>query len=559
MTQDLILAVTGAECGGWRLTLSELGAAPVEGVVGPEVARAALAANEAGRLAEVGTLLGGALARCPSLLARVYSVLGTARERREPILLLLRCEDDAVAALPWERCVDPSGTLWEAREPLCIVRLLPGETGPAAREHAELRLGSWSPAPERPAVATPLGALSAKLGLADPLGFAGPIEATLLNAPDTARVLHLQAPVPEEPLPLSLRVALPTVIAVVVHGGDAPWSDGAARLLRAGAPAVLSGVPDDADQSFELLERVYRGLLSVAGLAEAVKDARAARPELGGGLTLAVTDRAALSGGVVRERWTPQGWPRPCAEVGAVLQSALEVAQQLASGFVGLEHIVLALCRPAPRGRVAERLRFMLSMRRDGVRERLSSYELNAPERVEYLGTPRLRALAARLLPGFEVEALWALIQNDVSALLNATTRVSGASGPRADSTLMTGEGESVSRRPAPKADAAAGLEVLGGPEDGRVLRLGVGDELGRASADSAVKHTLYEGTALVDRHLSRRQLRWLGDGRVELLARARELRRPSGVEPLSGGIVQLHVGDVLALTRVTWLRGVGA
>ena len=99
---------------------------------------------------------------------------------------------------------------------------------------------------------------------------------------------------------------------------------------------------------------------------------------------------------------------------------------------------------------------------------------------------------------------------------------------------------------------------MLGGPEDGRVLRLDVGDELGRASPDSAVQHTLYGGTALTDRHLSRRQLRWLGEGGVALLARARELRRPSGSAPLEGGTAQVYVGDVLALTQVTWLRGLG-
>ncbi|MCK6522722.1 hypothetical protein L6R49_14930 [Myxococcota bacterium] len=555
MTQQLTLGVTTTADGGWRLTLSESGATSVQGVVSPEVVQATFTANTSGRPAEVGALLGGALARCPSVLARIYTALGTARERREPTLLLLVCEDGDVLRLPWERCVDPSGTLWEAREPLCIVRRLPGGNGVSAREHAELRLGFWGTAGSLTS-APLLASVCAKLGLPEPLSFTGPVDAALLNAPDTARVLHLQSPVPDDPLPQSLRAALTSVTAVVVHGDQGSWPEAAARLLHAGAPAVLSGVPDDAEAAEVMLERVYRSLLSVAGLAEAVKEARAACPLHGGGVTLAVHDGAALCSGVVRERWAPEGWPRPSGEVGTVLQGALELAQQLASGFVGLEHLVLALCRPSPRGRVAERLRFMLSMRRDGVRERLGSYELSAPENVDYRGTPRLRALSSQLEAGFEVEHLWALIQNDISALVNATTRVSASIGPRAESTLVTGEGESVPRNATPQAAAATRFEVLGGPEDGRLVRLEVGEELGRASADSSVQHTLYEGTALIDRHLSRRQLRWLGDGRVELLARARELRRPGGVEPLHGGTVQINVGDVLALTRVTWLRG---
>jgi hypothetical protein len=139
-----------------------------------------------------------------------------------------------------------------------------------------------------------------------------------------------------------------------------------------------------------------------------------------------------------------------------------------------------------------------------------------------------------------------------VSALLNATTRPS----PLSDTTLMSGERESASQQRARETALATHLEVLGGPEDGRVLRLEVGDELGRASGDAAVKHTLYGDTALTDRHLSRRQLRWLGEGRLELISRAKALHRPGGIEPLSGGTVQLRAGDVLALTRVTWLRG---
>ena len=548
MSELLTLGVVRAADGGWTLTLSEAGAPPVSGVVPAEVA---LAASAEGGPGEVGAVLGYALARCPAILARVYTALGCARERREPVLLLLRCEDEAVLRLPWERCVDPSGALWEAREPLCIVRCLPGAPSASGGERAELRLGAWTSAPGHSASA-PLADLCHRLGLGEPLWFVSPVEAELLNAPDTALALHIQAPVPDDPLPPSLRAALPNVTLVVVHGEEASWPAAASRLLSAGAAAVLTGVPGDPDVAYDVLERVYRKVLSVAGLAEAVKDVRVAVPAVGGGLILSVADGAALRGGVIRERWTPQGWPRPSAEAGAVLQGALELSQQLASGFVGLEHVVLSLCRPAHRGRVVERLRFMLSMRRDGVRERLGSYELLALEHVDTLGTPRLRSLAARLEPGFEVEALWALIRDDVSALLNATARLSSVS----ESTLMSEDGEGVSQQSVPRAAPASHLEVLGGPEDGRLLRMDVGDELGRASADGTVKHTLYKDTALTDRHLSRRQLRWLGAGRLELLARAREIYRRGGFEPLSGGTVQLSVGDVIALTRVTWLRG---
>ena len=94
----------------------------------------------------------------------------------------------------------------------------------------------------------------------------------------------------------------------------------------------------------------------------------------------------------------------------------------------------------------------------------------------------------------------------------------------------------------------ARSLEVVLGPEDGRVLVLAPDQTLGRAGGGA--DHALYADRAS-DRRLSRTHLRWLGDGEIELLGPAR-----LGEERVEGR-VQLRVGDRLALTPATvlWAR----
>ncbi|MEQ1571948.1 MAG: hypothetical protein ABMA64_40345, partial [Myxococcota bacterium] len=99
-----------------------------------------------------------------------------------------------------------------------------------------------------------------------------------------------------------------------------------------------------------------------------------------------------------------------------------------------------------------------------------------------------------------------------------------------------------------PSGGPAAALEVVLGPEDGRVLRLRPGEVVGRATGGRADVPLYVEGAT--DPRLSRTHLRWLGDGQLELLSAARIGGRQVG------GRISLQVGDRLALTRATVVVG---
>ncbi len=94
-------------------------------------------------------------------------------------------------------------------------------------------------------------------------------------------------------------------------------------------------------------------------------------------------------------------------------------------------------------------------------------------------------------------------------------------------------------------------LTVLGGPEDGRALKMQVGDTLGRASDSDGPTHALYAGTRLTDRKLSRQHLSWQGPGKVVLKRAARRFRGGE-IARVGPGEVELSAGDLLVLTHAT-------
>jgi len=113
-------------------------------------------------------------------------------------------------------------------------------------------------------------------------------------------------------------------------------------------------------------------------------------------------------------------------------------------------------------------------------------------------------------------------------------------------------------------------LEVLGGPEDGKLLAVKSGQVVGRYSPDRTVAHPLYTDCGGHDALLSRRHLhvhRWSswstpdGEsvGTIELVGRAQGRRFSAvGAHPgtLHRGVpVHLRAGDILLLTEDTWLR----
>ncbi len=99
---------------------------------------------------------------------------------------------------------------------------------------------------------------------------------------------------------------------------------------------------------------------------------------------------------------------------------------------------------------------------------------------------------------------------------------------------------------------AAVDLEVVGGPEDGLRLALSAERVVGRWSAGGAGQ--LYASGHHADCRLSRQHAVWLGRGRLRLLKPLHQAPRPA-----SAGVLEVLVGDPIALTPTTWLVGVAA
>ena len=69
---------------------------------------------------------------------------------------------------------------------------------------------------------------------------------------------------------------------------------------------------------------------------------------------------------------------------------------------------------------------------------------------------------------------------------------------------------------PPDRLPLAQGLVVLGGPQDGLILRPRAGDSVGRTAESDGPDHPLYQGARWWDRKLSRDHLRWVGPGRIQ-------------------------------------------
>lgn len=228
--------------------------------------------------------------------------------------------------------------------------------------------------------------------------------------------------------------------------------------------------------------------------------------------------------------WRPLGWPAPSPEAGQLLQDAWQLARSRNSGFVGVEHVVELLPQHAPGlpKRVIDALRSGKAALRH-----YAELEVRPHAEPDWDGTPRLGALGQGLKEDFSLGDLARVLLSPASPLVRALVEAPRAAG---------------------EAPPALSLEVYGGPEDGRPLSPEPGDHVGRG-ADAAMG--LYVATLRTDPRLARRHLEWLGPGRV-VLDRTATVHRPAGAELLGPGICELRVGEVLALTRATRVRGVG-
>lgn len=518
---------------------------------------------------------------------------GLARARATAVALLIEAQDPAVAALPWTAL--EHGAAGEAELMLVVAAVAPDpiaadaprppRRGPAARfciapdgfgaravrvaiEATCARLDLPAPAPINgappPDHAQVLYLAPADVALDALRPDAEPAERAP-SAPDPAAdlppdedrpaaTLDDAAGLAAAPLAPPLRRAIAEADLVVLIADRLDAAALAGRALGAGARAVvaLAAEPPAALEAF--IAALHAALAAGQPLALAsaaarraalAEDAPAAPP-----LTVAhPAFAAAVLAGPERR---PPGWPTPDPDAARLIDAAWRLAEHAGAGFVGLEHLALALLDAPPRPAL-RRLRYQFGSRRARIEGRLAAFApRRPPERVPQV-TPRLRALGPYLPDGFDPEALWQVIidhaEIPLRVMLNAFEgAVRRPEGEPQDVTEPSVDEEGT-LPDAGTHEPATAIEIVTGPEDGRRVEPAPGEIVGRASGGPGADHRLYDDTDLTDPALSRRHLVWRGPGRLELRATARHPRGAVGPQ-------RLCVGDLLGLTRCTWIRG---
>ena len=528
----------------------------------------------------VGRSLASVLAASPALTAGIAGHLGEARGRGELSALVVDAEEGWLRDLPWELLTAPDrGAPLERTGEAAVVRLAPGRRAQGtARTGAGVKV--WCPGedPASQAVRRQLSALAAELGMAlsraDPFAEVGEPASVLhiiCHGEGSFEQLRLRlGGAAMDPADLAHRLgpslaSLRLVVLDVCDAGGATREelDGlAARLIAAGAPACVAPRGRCAvAAAARFSEGLYRALSDGAELAGAVV---AGRREVGGlghphpdsrwhNHLLVVGDMETLSGlSGGGAGWRPEGWPAPSAESAALLDRAWALAGGERAPFVGLEHLALAL-EGGAEGEVAPRVRTLLMRRPGALAGHISALVPVANTAPDTRGTPRLRGLAGLLKPGFTPDDLWTVICQEPGHALHRLAGGSLGVCIRAQiaggATLRTLSGQGVGGAP------AARLEVVGGPEDGRVLALSEGDEVGRWDTSRAIGGALYEGRGVTDPRLSRTHAIWRGPAMLH--AQRGMVRVRMGREESVSGLVEVASDDLLILGSVTWLRGV--
>lgn len=336
----------------------------------------------------------------------------------------------------------------------------------------------------------------------------------------------------------------------------------AAQLIRRGAPAVLTTqYPTEEGFASCFFPPFYRHLTEGMPITEAlgegrqalrVLESRHAHERWWSPMLLVAGDGSAALRSRVVQPGPLAGWPSGDAEAEEVLRSAANLSK--AQGFLGIEHVAMCLGKLSnPPPPLALLQAEMIELGRE-----LTAFGLNPVETPRL--TPRMETLGNQLAPGFDLMALIqrllahpGLVDRFPTAVL-ASLDVLGQSDK---GSTFRFEPHELQRRMASLRHAPLLLEVLGGPEDGRQLRLSQeGELLGRwdASAPAPLESRIYLHEPTADRTVSRRHLLYRGGLMVESLATT-QLKRNRSTTLLPRGITQLQPGDVLLLGEATRLR----
>lgn len=499
-------------------------------------------------------------------LEDVAAAIGAARSRAHAsgrrLSLLVDARTPTLRALPWE-----------------LLELAPADGGPAAGAHVA-RLGPgpawgggaadriavslWVPVEDDPVCARVAAGLRARL--------AGLRRVTLGPAPGALHVVHvvchgrlvggetLLAFAPGRHLDAAAAAAVlrpqlagATLAVLDVCGGSAFSADAAAapasRVVEAGVPACLAPrSPLDAEAALAASAALYASLDAGRPLDDAVDAARRALAGLGIGhpsfrwwsplLTVSDGDvlDAALSASAV-ERPAELRHAGPAA--AALLDAALRLGR--VQGFLGVEHVALAMARaPSPSA--------TLALVQDPLATLAADVAAWVPGGGPLRVSPRL-ADALRALPaGFDDDDLLRAVarlrpwRRALPALGALAVGPAPATLHSLDAFVLAEPGETLE------------LEVVGGPEDGRVLSMGPDHPLlGRHAPGRAEPAVELFVDAPTDPAVSRRHLAWGGGGRLTALGPV-TLTRGRKTREVEGEVV-VRPGDVLSIGLATHLE----
>jgi hypothetical protein len=519
----------------------------------------------------VAGLLAELIGEDPGIGRAFAHLVGMARGEGGSVVVAVDTRDPVARALPWELlAASPGRPPIEAAGEGIVVRLSAGAAVDLTSGVRGIRL--WSPTPEDPACAE---ATRQMTRLAHELGL--PLETGLRRGSEVTHVVAHGSHVADR-LVVEADAALdggstahlladavaasPLVVLELCDAGAGPSEIAslAGRVLDCGAGACLAPTRRWSTLAAAALnDGLYAALAVGKSLVESVREGRARVRALGRAEpsarwhvpALYVRSLEGVDRAVGRPGWRPPEWPIPGPEAAAVLAAARALAGRLGHGFVGVQHVLVALIRSADETPRVRRWRAILAARGDAVAAAGVAVEDLPVDSVSMAITPRMERMGERLRVGFDIPAMAAELETAWDAGVRALTGVSldvparDASHATAQSTDLPPPGDDSSR-------PATRLEVLGGPEDGRFLSLAAGDVLGRHDPEQARPHALY-GARPVDWRLPRAWLRWEREGRATAL-RALARHRHGRVEHFEGAEFDVQDGDLLAGGRATLL-----
>jgi len=233
--------------------------------------------------------------------------------------------------------------------------------------------------------------------------------------------------------------------------------------------------------------------------------------------------------------WWPSGSDRPDPWLIGLCSRMEDIATALHHTHIGIEHLIDAMARA--RG-ASGPITLWVNSHMSSHRAHFALPELSPVDLPDAPLTLTPRLLQAIRGPGYTIgleDLLQRLFQRCGLAQTLRLPRIPGGGEP-------------------PVGGAILGLEVVGGPEDGRRFTPTQRQTLGRAAPEEGPDLGLYAATTLVDRRLSRQHIVWQGAGTIRLLKRG-SLERTGFEREVPPGDLRLEAHDRLRFGSATWMR----